>query len=99
MVEGELSCFIKRIVAYNFCIICKCLKPKSKRYRLLAKGRKSLAKETDIVNLIKHLRAIQTTLDMKLKLSSHQTEQVAKSKRETLKLTSDSDSDNSQTGK
>ena len=65
----------------------------------MAKGRKLLAKEIDIVNVLKQLRAIQTIIDMKLKLSSHQTEQVAKTRRINLRLTSDSDSENSPTGK
>ena len=50
LIEGEWSCFIKRIVNFK-CCINSCLDDKSKRYRLLTKGRKDLAVETDIVNL------------------------------------------------
>ena len=69
LTEGEWSCFIKRIVKYE-CCICSRLQRKSKRYKLLRKGRKDLAVETDIVNLLKQLRAIWTILGMKLELSN-----------------------------
>ena len=68
LIEGEWSCFFKRMVKFE-CCISSCLLPKAKRYKLLRKGRKNIAVETDIVNLLKQLRAIWTILDMKLDLS------------------------------
>ena len=68
LIEGEWSCFFKRLVKIEWCI-CSCLKPKAKRYKLLRKGRQDLAVETDIVNLLKQLRAIWTILDMKIDLN------------------------------
>ena len=53
------------------------------------KGRKNIAVETDIVNLLKQLRAIWTILDMKLNLSEKEVMQVKKDTRHTLKLYSD----------
>ena len=47
-------------------------------------GRKDLAVETDIVNLLKQLRAIWIILDTKLKLSDEQRQQVLKNQRRTL---------------
>ena len=78
LIEGEWSCFLKRIVKCK-CCISDCLRPKSKKYRLLDKGRKDLAVETDIVNLLKQLRAIWTILDIKLHLSKKQVKQVKES--------------------
>ena len=75
LIEGEWSCFIKRIVKFE-CCICSCLRSKAKRYKLLKKGRKDLAVETDIVNLLKQLRAIWTILDMKLYLSNKEMEKI-----------------------
>ena len=88
LIEGEWSCFLKRIVKCK-CCISDCLRPKSKKYRLLDKGRKDLAVETDIVNLLKQLRAIWTILDIKLHLSKKQVKQVKESQRHTLRLFSD----------
>ena len=88
LIEGEWSCFVKRIVKCK-CCISGCLRPKFKKYRLLDKGRKDLAVETDIVNLLKQLRAIWTILDIKLHLSKKQVELVKKSQRSTLRLISD----------
>ena len=68
LIEGECSCFFKRMVKFE-CCISSCLKPKAKRYKLLRKGRKNIGVETDIVNLLKQLRAIWTILDMKIDLS------------------------------
>ena len=90
LVEGEWSCFIKRIVKFK-CCISSCLRYKSKRYKLLGKGRKDLAVETDIVNLLKQLRAIWTILDMKLQLSKKEVQQVKEDQRRTLKIISDPD--------
>ena len=50
--EGEFSCFVKRIVRYK-CCTCNCLRTKSKKYKLLRKGRHNLGAETDIVKLLK----------------------------------------------
>ena len=88
LIEGEWSCFFKRIVKYDACV-CSCLKSKAKRYRLLKKGRKNLAVETDIVNLLKQLRAIWTILDMKLALSNKEIQQIMKNQRHNLALRSD----------
>ena len=90
LIEGEWSCFIKRIVKFE-CCICGCLRPKAKRYRLLKKGRKVLAVETDIVNLLKQLRAIWTILDMKLYLSNKEMDKIKEEQRHTIKLVSDPD--------
>ena len=73
--------------------ICSCLKPKAKRYRLLRKGRQDLAVETDIVNLLKQLRAIWTILDMKLHTSKKDVEQIMKSQRRTIEQHVDPDED------
>ena len=90
LIEGEWSCFIKRIVKFE-CCICSCLRPKAKRYRLLKRGRKDLAVETDIVNLLKQLRAIWTILDMKLYLSNKEMDKIKEEQRHTIKLLSDPD--------
>ena len=55
------------------------------------KGRENIAVETDIVNLLKQLRAIWTILEMKLNLSETEVKQVIKDQRDTLKLNSDSE--------
>ena len=78
LTEGEWSCFVKRIVKCK-CCISSCLRRKSKKYKFLDKGRKKLAAETNIVNLIKQLRAIWTILDIKLHLSKKQVKQVKES--------------------
>ena len=88
LIEGEWSCFMKRVVKFE-CCICSCLRPKAKRYRLLKKGRKDLAVETDIVNLLKQLRAIWTILDMKLYLSNKEMDKIKEEQRHTIKLLSD----------
>ena len=88
LIEGEWSCFIKRIVKFE-CCICSCLRPKAKRYKLLKKGRKDLAIEIDIVNLLKQLRAIWTILDMKLFLSNKEMDKIKEEQRRSLKLLSD----------
>ena len=90
LIEGEWSCFIKRIVKFK-CCISSCLNSKSKRYRLLEKGRKDLAVETDIVNLLKQLRAIRTIVKLKLDFSKEEKEKVKKEKRRELILVSDSE--------
>ena len=50
----------------------------------MRKGRQDLAVETDIVNLLKQLRAIWTILDMKLHTSKKDVEQIMKSQRRTI---------------
>ena len=66
------------------CCTCKCLRPYSKRHKLLRKGRHDLGAETDIVNLLKQLRAIWTILDLKLQLSPKQIAKVKESQRRTI---------------
>ena len=91
LMEGEWSCFIKRIVKFK-CCISSCLIPKSKKYKLLEKGRKKLAVETDIVNLLKQLRAVSTIVKLKLDLSKKEKEQVRKEQRRRLELSDSEDS-------
>ena len=57
----------------------------------MKKGRKDLAVETDIVNLLKQLRAIWTILDMKLYLSNKEMDKIKEEQRHTIKLLSDPD--------
>ena len=80
---------MKRIVKCKSCI--SIFRPKSKKHRLLDKGRKDLAEQTDIVNLLKQLRVIWTILDIKVRLNKKQLEQVEKSQKSTLRLFSNSE--------
>ena len=59
----------------------------------MRKGRQDLAVETDIVNLLKQLRAIWTILDMKLHTSKKDVEQIMKSQRRTIEQHVDPDED------
>ena len=59
----------------------------------MRKGRQDLAVETDIVNLLKQLRAIWTILDMKLHTSKKDVEQIMKSQRRTIGQHVDSEED------
>ena len=90
LTEGEWSCIIKRIVRFK-CCICSWLRPKTKKYRLLRKGRQDLAVETDIVNFLKQLRAIWTILNMKLHLSKKEIEKIKETQRHNLELYSDTE--------
>ena len=55
-------------------------KRKAKRYRLFEKARQMLSQETDVLNLIKNVRAIHRTMEIKIKLTKEEEQYIEKSR-------------------